>query len=78
MTTRYLEAAPVDETLERARQVKFSGFLKTAFFGVFFIMGWTAGRAWLTVVFCAFAVSEGWHDGAMQPRKPKREPQRQE
>ena len=64
MSTQYLDALPVDETLERAKKVRFSRVLATAIFGVFFVIGWIAGRLWLGAVFCAFAVSEGWREGS--------------
>lgn len=69
MTTQYLEAMPADETLERAKKVSFARFLKTVWFGFWYLAGWVPGRIWVGVVYSAFAVEEGWRDGAGKPRR---------
>jgi hypothetical protein len=62
-STEFMAALPVDQTLQRARGVRFSRVAITAIFGIFFVLGWATGRLWLGAVFCALAVSEGWREG---------------
>lgn len=46
-----------------ARQVRFGRVLLTITLGIFWGLGYLAGRAWLGAVMCAFAVRRGWRDG---------------
>lgn len=55
-----LDAAPVDQIASQARQVKFWRTVLVVVTFVFFAVGWAAAQAWFAVVFCVFAVREGW------------------
>lgn len=54
---------PVDEITARAREVKFSRIALTLIMGFFYLIGWSAGHAWLGVVICALSVRRGWLEG---------------
>lgn len=54
---------PVEEITARAREVKFSRVVLTLIMGFFYVIGWTAGHAWVGVVICALSVRRGWLEG---------------
>jgi uncharacterized membrane protein YedE/YeeE len=61
-----LNAVPVDRITARARQVSFRRSVLVALAGLLFGFGWVIAKvfsvAWLSVVWCAVAVSEGWRE----------------
>lgn len=61
--TALLDRVPMAEIDAAARQVSFSRLLLNVIVGIFFVIGWTAGRAWLALVFCAVAIRLGWREG---------------
>ncbi len=67
MTTSVLGRVPADEIAGQAREVRFSVVLVTAVIGLFFAIGWLAGRSWLAVVFCAVSVRFGFRQGIGAP-----------
>jgi hypothetical protein len=54
---------PVDEITAQARQVHLGRVLLTVLAAVFFAIGWSAGRFFLGVAWCAVAVKLGWQAG---------------
>lgn len=63
-----LEAAPAARITAQARQVRFWPTVLAAITGLFFAVGWVLGMAWFGVVYCTFAVREGWRASAGQDR----------
>jgi hypothetical protein len=61
---------PLAEISARAREVRFRRSLVMLFVGIFFAIGWTAGRIWYGAAFSATAVRIGYRQGAMKPPKP--------
>jgi hypothetical protein len=59
-----LDAVPVERITGRAREVRFTRTVLAAIAGLLFGIGWlvakASGVAWLVLVWCAVAVSEGW------------------
>lgn len=65
---------PAEEIAARAREIRFTAVaamalaaLATAVAAVFVALGWTIGRSWYALVFCAVAVRYGFRQGAMLP-----------
>lgn len=61
-----LDSDRVDEISRQARQVDVGRVLLTLIAAVFYVIGWTAGKAVLAVVWCAVAVKVGFQEA----RKP--------
>lgn len=62
---RIADRVPVDQVIQ-ARQVSGAGpgrFLLSLFLGVFFVLGWMCGRAWLMAVDCANSARIGYWRG---------------
>ena len=61
-----LDTVPVDRITMRAHQARFSRSLLALAAGLLFGAGWliakTLGVAWVALVWCAVAVSEGWRE----------------
>lgn len=61
-----LARVPVDQITEQAREVKFRRTMLTLLAGLFWLIGWTAGKVlggiWLGLVWSATAVRVGWAD----------------
>ena len=62
--TTITQRMPLDDITRQARQVRFGPVLLTVLAAVFFAAGWTVGRFFLGVVWCAVAVRIGWQAGA--------------
>jgi hypothetical protein len=60
MVTQLLDRVPVDRISAEARQVNFGRLLLTLLVGVFWLLGWLAGKASLGLAFCWAAVKIGW------------------
>lgn len=60
---------PVEEITASAREVRFSRVLVTVLLGIFYVTGWVLGHAWTGGVMAAFAIRDGWRDGAGYPAK---------
>jgi hypothetical protein len=58
--TAVLERVPVDRISLEARDVHAGRVLLTVFAALFFAVGWTVAKAWLTVAWCGVAVKVGW------------------
>ena len=58
---------PVDEITARAREVSFARVMLTLIMGFFYVIGWTAGHAWLGMVMCALSVRRGWIEAQGAP-----------
>lgn len=54
---------PVEEITARAREVQFSRVVLTLIMGFFYVIGWTAGHAWVGMVICALSIRRGWLEG---------------
>jgi hypothetical protein len=66
------DGIPVAEITREARQVQVSRVLLVLFLGIFWGIGWLAGRVCLGVVFSAVAVRRGYRDGfGYQPPLPQ-------
>jgi hypothetical protein len=61
--TTITQRVPLDQITREARQVRFGVVLLTVLAGVFFAIGWLAGRLFLGVAWCAVAVKVGWQAG---------------
>lgn len=73
--TALLDRVPADEIMARGRQVRFSRVLTTLLLGLFFALGWLAGRAWLAAADAVIAVRLGWQQGRGQvPAAGQHEP----
>jgi hypothetical protein len=60
MTTNLLDRVPVDRIQAEAREVHFGRLLLTLLVGVFYALGWLAGKVSLGLAFCWAAVKIGW------------------
>jgi hypothetical protein len=58
------DTMPVDRLREQAAEVKFGRTLATLIAGFFWLLGWAAGHAWTSLVFCALAMRLGFREGA--------------
>ncbi len=54
---------PVDAITTRARQVRAGRLLLTLLAGFFYAIGWTVGRAFYALAWCAVAVRVGFNAG---------------
>lgn len=54
---------PVDEITASAREVRVSRVLLTLLMGLFYVIGWTAGRVVEGLIICALSVRRGWLEG---------------
>jgi hypothetical protein len=68
MTTldSWLERVPVDRITREAREVQFTRTVLTLIAGLFWLVGWSVGKAftavWLALAFIVTAVRLGWSD----------------
>lgn len=69
--TLALDRVPVDRITAEARQVRLGRLLLTAIAGLFWLVGWTVGKAALAVVWCAVAVRVGWQEARVQGGTPR-------
>lgn len=60
--TTLTERIPLDEITAQARQVRFGRTLLNIIALIFIMIGKSTGFAWLAVVWCCFAVREGWRE----------------
>jgi hypothetical protein len=72
MATRLLDRVPRDRIEAEARQVRLGRALLTLLVGVFWLVGWLAGKATLGVAFVWAATKVGY----VEARKPGEEPPR--
>jgi hypothetical protein len=72
MTTSLFDRVPVDEIRDEAHQVQVGRLLLTLIVGVFWLIGWLAGKASLGVGYCWAAVKIGWKEAhGVQLRGPR-------
>jgi hypothetical protein len=68
-----LDRVPVERITTEARQVHFGRTLLTLLAGLFWLVGWSVGKAftavWLALAFVAVAVRIGWSDA--RPTSPR-------
>jgi hypothetical protein len=57
-----LDRVPVDQIRAEARQVHLGRTLLTLIVGVFWLLGWLAGKVSLGIGFCWAAVKIGWKE----------------
>jgi hypothetical protein len=62
--TTLAERIPLDEISRQAEQARPGRAVLTVIAAVFFALGWTAGRFFLALAWCAVAVRLGWQAGA--------------
>lgn len=65
-----LDRVPVDRITAEARQIRLGRLLLTLVAGLFWLIGWVAGKAALAVVWCAVAVKVGWQEARTARRGP--------
>lgn len=72
--TAVAERVHLDEITAQARDIRLGRVLLTVLAAVFFALGWTVGRVFLGVAWCAVAVKVGWQAGAAHggPARPDR------
>jgi hypothetical protein len=72
MATRVLDAVPLERIQAEARQVHLGRALLTLLIGVFWLLGWLAGKATLGLAFCWAAAKVGFTEarstGEVVPR----------
>jgi hypothetical protein len=71
MTTSVLDRVPVDRINRQAAGVRTGHTLLSVVAGLFFAVGWLAGRILPCLMWCGFAVREGFRD-AHGPSKKMR------
>lgn len=62
MTTNLLDRVPVDRIQAEARQVHLGMTLLTLLIGIFWAVGWLAGKATLAIGFAYAAAKVGYQD----------------
>lgn len=67
MTTSLLDRVPVDEIAAEAERLRPGRLLLTLLVGVFYVIGWLAGKASVGVAFAWAGVKVGWTEA----RKPR-------
>ena len=72
MGARLLDRVPLERVEAEARQVNLGRALLTVLVGVFWLVGWLAGKATLGVAFAWAAAKVGYAEA----RQPGEEPQR--
>jgi hypothetical protein len=68
--TAITQQLQLDEITAQARQVRFGQVLLTVLAAVFFGLGWSVGRFFLALAWCAVAVKLGWQAGAARGPAP--------
>ena len=71
MTTSVLGRVPVGEINRQAAEVKTGRAVLTAIAAVFFAIGWLAGRVVPVLLWCCFAVREGFRAAHGPSRKAR-------
>ncbi len=75
-TLDLLDRVPVDRITTEAREVDFRRTALTLLAGLFWLIGWTTGKAlggiWLALAWSATAVRVGWADA--RPARPTTPP----
>jgi len=70
-----LDAVPVERITARARQARPGRAALAVIGGILFCVGWVVAKtfrvAWLAVVWCAFAVAEGWQSARKDERRSR-------
>lgn len=69
MTTSVLDRVPVDDITAQARKVRTGRALLALVAALFFAVGWLAGRVVPVLMWCAFAVREGYRSAHGPSRK---------
>jgi hypothetical protein len=64
-----LERVPVDRITREAREVHFWRTVLTLVAGLFWLLGWSVGKMWLSMAFAITAVRLGWSDA--RPQQPR-------
>jgi hypothetical protein len=72
MATRILDRVPLDRIEGEARQVHLGRALLTLLVGLFWALGWLAGKATLAVGFAYAAAKTGFQDARTQAGRPPR------
>jgi len=62
MTTSLLDRVPVDAISDEAQKVRWGRLLLTLLVGLFWLIGWAAGKVFLGLAFCGAAVKIGWRE----------------
>ncbi|MFW6034029.1 MAG: hypothetical protein ACOC9R_02735 [bacterium] len=69
--TTVLDRVPVDRVAAEAREIQFRRTALTLLAGLFFVVGWVAGKTlgavWLAVAWSAAAVKVGWQEARRPP-----------
>jgi hypothetical protein len=68
MATNLLDRVPSDRIQAEARQVHLGRALLTALVGVFWLLGWLAGKVTVAVGFAWAAAKVGWQDARQLER----------
>jgi hypothetical protein len=58
-----LDRVDVDSVSREAREVSFTHVVLTIFTAVFFFMGWTVAKTWLSFSWAGVAIRAGWREG---------------
>jgi hypothetical protein len=67
MAVRLIERVPTEEIRQEAEQIHLGKLLLTLLVGVFFLIGWTAGKASLGTRFALAAMRRGWKEARGEP-----------
>ncbi len=67
MAVRLIKRVPTEEIRADAEQLHLGRLLLTLLVGVFFLIGWTAGKASLGTRFALAAVRQGWKEARGAP-----------
>lgn len=62
MSTSLLDRVPVDAISEEAHRIRWGRILLTLIVGLFWLIGWLAGKAAVGLAFCWAAVKIGWKE----------------
>jgi hypothetical protein len=74
MVTQLLDRVPVDRISDEARQVHLGRALLTLLVGIFWLLGWLAGKATLAVGFAYAAAKIGYQEARNPTGGPRRGP----
>jgi hypothetical protein len=72
LATRILDRVPLDRIEGEARQVHLGRALLTLLVGLFWALGWLAGKATLAIGFAYVAAKTGFQDARTQAGRPPR------
>ncbi len=74
MVTQLLDRVPVDRIRQEAEQVHLGRLLLVLLVGVFWVLGWLAGKATLAVGFAYAAAKIGFQEARNPTGGPRRGP----